>query len=62
MGGRWSVKDAKYVETVDFTTDNAAQARGRSNPYGFEVRDDTWFLRRGPELEGAREEVWTRVK
>jgi hypothetical protein len=62
MGGPWFVKDGKYVETVAFTTDNFAQSRGNSNAYGFEVRDDRWFLKRGPELAGAREEVWKRVK
>jgi hypothetical protein len=62
MGGTWSLKDGKYEETVDFTTENGADARGRSNPFGFEVRDDRWILRRGPEQAGAREEVWTRLK
>jgi hypothetical protein len=62
MGGPWFVKDGKYVETVDFATDNFAQSRGNSNAYGFEVRDDRWFLKRGPELAGAREEVWKRIK
>ncbi len=62
MGGTWSLKGGKYVETVDFTTDNFAQLRGRSNHYGYEVRDNRWFIRRGPELKGAREEVWKRVK
>jgi hypothetical protein len=28
MGGTWSLKDGKYVETVEFTADNNAQARG----------------------------------
>ena len=37
MGGTWKVKNGKYVETVDFTTDNTAQARGNSYVYGFEV-------------------------
>ncbi len=62
MGGPWSVKDGKYVETVEFASDNFAESRGRSNAYGFEVRDERWLLRRGPELVGVREEVWKRVK
>jgi hypothetical protein len=61
MGGTWLVRDGKYEETVQFATDNCAQMRGHSYSYGFEVRDAKWLLRRGPELEGAREEVWRRA-
>jgi hypothetical protein len=62
IGGTWALKHGEYVETVDFSTDNYARFRGNSNPYGFEVRGDQWFIRRGPDVEGAREKVWRRVK
>jgi hypothetical protein len=62
MGGPWSLKGDKYEETVAFTTDNVAQARGNSNAFGFQVDADRWLIKREPGVEGAAEEVWKRVK
>ncbi|MGP0062373.1 MAG: hypothetical protein ACLQGP_02060 [Isosphaeraceae bacterium] len=62
MGGPWSVKGDKYEETVAFTTDNVADARGTSHPYGFQVDGDRWLIKRGPGSRGAAEEVWKRLK
>lgn len=62
MGGPWSLKDDKYEETVAFTTDDAAAARGKSFAFSFQVDGDRWLFRKGPGARGAIVEVWKRVK
>jgi hypothetical protein len=62
MGGPWWLRGDKYVESVAFTTENVANARGQQNAFGFEVDGDRWLVKRGPEAAGVGDEEWKRVK
>jgi hypothetical protein len=61
-GGTWYIKDGKYQETCDFSTDNMAGARGRSFTYPLKVNRDHWTLRGKAESGEERDEIWMRVK
>ncbi len=61
-GGTWAMKNGKYEETCDFSTENFAETRGKTFPYTFKIDGDRWTLNSGPALENQNNEVWTRVK
>ena len=61
-GGTWTIKDGKYEETCDFTTENFQQVRGKSFPYKFKVDGDRWTLNAGAPGENQNDDVWKRVK
>jgi hypothetical protein len=62
MGGTWSLRDGAYVEECEFTTDNAAGARGKSYSYEYRLDGDRWTIKGGPDRTLAHDETWTRLK
>ena len=61
-GGTWTIKDGKYEETCDFTTENFQHVRGKSFPYNFKVEGDRWTLNGGALGANQNDDVWTKVK
>jgi hypothetical protein len=61
-GGIWSLKNGKYEEACEFTTDDFPQARGKAYAYKFKVDDDRWTITGGTDLEDQVGETWKRLK
>jgi hypothetical protein len=62
MGGTWMFNGDRYEETVDYSTENVPDARGKSFAYDFKVEGDVWSIRRGPQFDVRADETWKRVK
>jgi RNA polymerase sigma factor (sigma-70 family) len=61
-GGTWTLKGDTYEETNEFATEDMKHVRGKTFAFHYKLDGDKWFLKGGPDLEIAVDDVWVRVK
>jgi len=61
-GSTWSIKDDKYEERCEFSTEGFPDGRGRSFAYQFKIDGDRWSLNSRPAVGHRDDEIWPRVK
>ncbi len=52
----------QYEETNEFATEDMKHVRGKTFAFHYKLDGDKWFLKGGPDLEIAVDDLWMRVK
>ena len=59
-GGTWSLKDGKYEESIEFSSDNVQHLRGKVYQFTINLAGDKWDHKGVPDSEIDVDQVWMR--